>query len=306
MTDLRAAVAADTNIIRQSTPRRYLTALEELRGRSVAILPMVHRELEDHLPMQASEYIQGYRRRNRNWSLEETDAAAVAASDAAYEWWRGEGLRNDTAYLFFPHLDGENYRHAAAALPGAAFTDRNGNDQQIYAQAWVHGIDVLASRNRKTIYREVLARHFSARGIPNPPVAIMGLFEHTKKLAGSEGRPLSEVAFEAMLGAIIPETWQDDLASGGVELVEISCRRFIDNLSLSEGNSAAGSFAAEENELAFLMKEELEAATENTERFLDRCNEAWESRPQAARDTEKRYHDRLRSAVRATGLNPWS
>ncbi|MDE0408245.1 MAG: hypothetical protein OXN81_10330 [Alphaproteobacteria bacterium] len=304
MIGVRAAVAADTNIIRHPTPRRYLTALEELRGRSIAILPMVHRELETHLPMQASEYIQGYRRRNRNWSPEETDAAAVAASDAAYEWWRAESLRNDTAYLFFPHLDSENYRHAAAALPGAAFTDRNGNDQQIYAQAWVHGIDVLASRNRTTIYREVLARHFSARGIPNPPVTVMGLFEHTKALAETEGRPVAEVAFEAMLGAVIPETWQNEPVSGGVELVEISCRRFVDNLSLSEGNSSPGSFAAEENELAFLMKEELEAATESTERFLNRCNEAWESRPQASRDTEKRYHDTLRSAVRATGLDP--
>ena len=305
MTGLRAAVAADTNIVRQPTPRRYLTALEELRGRSVAILPMVRRELEDHLPMQASEYIQGHRRRNRNWSPEETDAAAVAASDAAYRWWRGEGLRNDTAYLFFPHLDSENYRHAAAALPGAAFTDRNGNDQQIYAQAWVHGIDVLASRNRRTIYREVLARHFSARGLPNPPVAVLGLFEHTKTLAESEGRPLPEVAFEAVLGAVIPETWPDEPVSGSIELVEISCRRFIDNLSLSEGG-APGSFAAEENELAFLMKEELEAVAENAGRFLNRCNEAWESRPQTARDTEKRYHDTLRSAVRATGLDPRS
>lgn len=54
------------------------------------------------------------------------------------------------------------------------------------------------------------------------------------------------------------------------------------------------------------MKEELEAATENTERFTNRCNEAGETRLQATRDTEKRYRDSLRSAVRGTGPDPWS
>ena len=172
----------------------------------------------------------------------------------------------------------------------------------------MHGIDVLASRNRRTIYREVLARHFSARGLPNPPVAVLGLFEHTKTLAESEGRPLPEVAFEAVLGAVIPETWPDEPVSGSIELVEISCRRFIDNLSLSEGG-APGSFAAEENELAFLMKEELEAVAENAGRFLNRCNEAWESRPQTARGHRETLprHAAVRRARNRPGspvLNP--
>ncbi len=50
-------VAADTNPLRHPTARRYLAAMEALRGRRVAILPMVDREPMGQLPSQACKHL---------------------------------------------------------------------------------------------------------------------------------------------------------------------------------------------------------------------------------------------------------
>ena len=85
MTGDAAAVAADTNLIRHPTPRRYLTALEMVRGRRVAILPMVDRELRVQLPRQAAAHIRGLCGQGGT-GAGETGAAASAAARAALEW----------------------------------------------------------------------------------------------------------------------------------------------------------------------------------------------------------------------------
>ena len=52
-----AVIAADTNLLRHPTPRRYLTVLEALRARRVVVLPTIDGELRGHLPIQAKEFI---------------------------------------------------------------------------------------------------------------------------------------------------------------------------------------------------------------------------------------------------------
>ncbi len=291
------AVAADTNLIRHPTTRRYLTALEELRGRGIAILPKVDSELRGQLPDQAADQIRGLCRRNGIRPVETIDAAARAASDAAAEWWEEERFRNSSSYVLLPDLGDPHYRSVSANLPGSAFTDENDSDRTIYAQAWAHGVDVLASRNRRTILGTVLEEHFAERGHPAPPVSVRGLFEHTRAIAGSEGRPVSEVAFEAVLGAVIPNAW----TPGGSDRVLRSCMTFTDSLAISEGRRVSS--LSEENELVHLLSLTIEEIDRDV--FAQRCGEAHARRPLAAGETEMRYHGRVRSAVRGTGIDLW-
>jgi len=92
-------------------------------------------------------------------------------------------------------------------LPHEAFPGRDHGDLWIYAEAWAHGIDVLASGNRRTIVRTLLEEHFIERGHTGQPVAVRGLFEYACAVARTEGRRVSDVAFEAMPGAVIPTAW---------------------------------------------------------------------------------------------------
>lgn len=51
-------VAADTNILRQRTTRRYLASLEGMRERRVLVLPTVDLEMQRHVGIVAARYIQ--------------------------------------------------------------------------------------------------------------------------------------------------------------------------------------------------------------------------------------------------------
>ena len=299
MTEGTSVVAADTNIIRQFTPRRYLTVLEGLRERDVAVLPLVHDELQKQLRTHAAAYIQALCH-DRGLLPEQIDRAAIAAGRAATGWLGDEVLRNDSAYRFIADLGLAHYEAPVMSLPADAFTDSN--DKWIYAQAWAHDIDVLSSRNRSTINGDVLQEHFAARDWLAPPVRVRGLYEHTARLAEEEGRPLAEISFEAMLAAVIPEDWTPAKGAG----VATSCGLFLKNLRLAEGRHPGGALAAQENELVRLMDVQMKRILRTEKTFLAHCAAAHAARPQAARNTEMRYHERVRAAVRETGLDPWS
>ncbi len=78
-----AQVAADTNLVRHSTPRRYLTVLEDLRGCRIAILPTVAHELRGHIPLQAAAYVRGICERDGKWTGSQIQTAARASAGAA-------------------------------------------------------------------------------------------------------------------------------------------------------------------------------------------------------------------------------
>ncbi len=99
-----AQVAADTNLVRHSTPRRYLTVMEDLRGRRIAILPTVAHELRGHIPLQAAAYVRGICERDERWSGGQIQTAARAVGGAAVEWWEDWRLRNDSVYEHVPDL----------------------------------------------------------------------------------------------------------------------------------------------------------------------------------------------------------
>ena len=181
----RRAVAADTNLLRHPTPRRYITAIEALRGHQITILPSVDTKLRRHLPIQAAKHIEQLAR-TRNLEADPRIAAALReAAGAALEWWETERKRNDSVYAYVSARDDKTYGRIAAELPDEAFTDEHDTDRWIYAEAMVHGVNVLASRNRETIIAEVLQEHFEARG-GEPPVTVRSLWEHTSALAAVE------------------------------------------------------------------------------------------------------------------------
>jgi len=290
MTGEAGSVAADTNIVRQSTPRRYLTALEALRGRRVAILPMVDTELRVELYTQAAENIRTRCRRAGIGSGDFIAAAQDAAGLMAEEWWMAERSHNRSAYEYLPDRGWESYRGFVGDLPREAFSDENPSDLTIYAQAWAHGVDFLASRNRNSISRELLDDHFTGKGQPSPPVAIRGLYEHTRAVAESEGRRAVHVGLEAMLGAVIRGDWD----RGKVFAMRDSCERFIANLAMSEGKRP--SVTKEENVLVKVLGAALKAT--GTEEFIRLCDKAHATRPDTARETEMRYRSRYRALVR--------
>ncbi len=290
-------IAPDTNLLRNPSPRRYLAALEALRGRRIAILPLVAHELTMKIPEAAADDVRRLCRRKGIGNATDVDVAIDEAVEAAARWLPDERVRNDSVYLHLPDLGIPRYRSYSGRLPGDAFTDRNGNDRIIYAQAWAHGLDVLGSRNRTSILLPLLEEHFTALGHPEPPVTVRGLFDHTAHIARTEGKPIADVALEAVLGAVIPDAWTSDHT---VQVMN-SCASFIGNLALSSGRR--DSMASVENQLVSLLNQCI--GQSSYEEFAQHCERAHANRPIIARETEMRYHRKVRTAVREAGLDPW-
>ena len=294
-----AAIAADINLLRHPTPRRYITVIEALRDRPVVVLPSVNAELHRHLPIQAGEFIDSMARRKGVRDRTKLQATRTAGAAAALEWWRTERERNDTVYAHAHDLGLEHYGIIAAGLPSEAFTDDNDSDQWIYAEAIAHQIDVLASRNRNTILTEVLEEHFAAHGQPSPPVAVRSLWDHTTALAKAEQRPIEQVAFETMLCAIVPDAWSGS-AQDAIAL-KWSAQRFIENLRTQ--TRPKNSPDPEREKLAHVLHRTLKPITQD--QLTARGNAAYAILPHSARETERRYHSTTRAAIRKTGVDLW-
>ena len=160
-----AAIAADTNLLRHPTPRRYLTVFEALRNRPVVVLPAVDAELHKHLPIQARDYIESTAKRQGVNNGEKLRAAKAAAANAASNWWRQERERNDSAYIYAPDYGHEAYAEIVAQLPGAAFTDEKDSDQWIYAEDGdVRGVEPRTGSVGRRLARGLRQRDRRQRG----------------------------------------------------------------------------------------------------------------------------------------------
>lgn len=279
----RGIVAADTNILRQPTTRRYLTSLEELRGRPVAVLPTVNFETVRQLQRLAKRYVQQRCERHGINDRGSISLAVDAAREAAVEWWQEERFRNDSAYVHVADLGELHYTGMSNLLPADAFADDNEGDSMIYAQAWAHDLDILATRNRRSIDRDRIKDWFRRQGQTAPPVDVRGLYEHTRIIADGEDRAVDDVAFEAMLGAVIAGNWSPENAIR----TRRSCQTFIRNLELSEGRARAAAFG--ENELARSLERKLNSV-EDIEGLVRLCEHVRERLPMFARESEARYH----------------
>ena len=291
-------VAADTNLLRQPTTRRYITTMESARGRQIIILPTVDHELKRHLPMQMGEHLDWLARSDKKTEHPMLGEAKAQGGNAAGLWWRDERQRNRSVYRFATERDWQEYSKAIASLPSAAFTDKNTNDQSIYAEAIVHGANVLSTRNRNTIIEEVLTEHFQREGYAEAPVVLRNLWQQTVAIAKAERRATNEVALETVLCAVIPEGWTATTAHAFN--VRKSVDRFTENLRVQAKENAID---PEREKLVHILDSFTNSLGEA--QFLARCETAYGLRPEAARTSAMRFDEHTRAAVRRTGLDFW-
>ena len=290
-------VAPDTNLLRQPNTRRYITAMESARNRRVIILPTVDRELQRHLPAQMGEYLDGMAKQNDKTDHPRLGDAKALGGEAAGTWWASERGRNSSVYRFVSERQGHEYARTIARLPSEAFTDKNTNDKSIYAEAIVHGANVLSTRNRKSILEEVLTEHFQRERNAAAPVALRNLWQQTVVVAKAEGRNIGEVALETALCAVIPEAWEPTTEKA-LE-VSKSVTMFTEGLRVEEDKNK--DIDPEREKLVHMVTTYRDGLS--AEQFIARCEAAYAIRPEAARTSEMLYHEQTRAAVRRTGLN---
>ena len=289
-------VAADTNLLRQPTTRRYITTMESARGRQIVILPTVDHELQRHLPAQVGEHLDSLATRDGKTEDPRLGEAKAQGGKAAGSWWRDERQRNQSVYRFATERDWQEYARTVASLPSAAFTDKNTNDQSIYAEAIVHGANVLSTRNHNTIIVEVLTEHFQREGYADAPVTLRSLWQQTVAIARAERRAAHEVALETVLCAVIPEAWNATTAHAFN--VRNSAGIFIENLRVQPKEKAID---PEREKLVHTLHSFTSSLGEA--QFRARCETAYRLRPEAGRTSEMRFREYTRGAVQSTELH---
>ena len=291
-------VAADTNLLRQPSTRRYITAMELARKRQIIILPTVDHELKRHLPTQMGEHLDSLATRDGKTEDPRLGEAKARGGDAAGLWWNEERQRNQSVYRFATERDWRQYSRTIASLPSAAFTDKSTNDQSIYAEAIVHGANVLSTRNRNTIIEEVLIEYFQREGYAEAPVVLRNLWQQTVAIAKAERRATNEVALETVLCAVIPEAWTATTAHA--LNVRRSVDKFAENLRVQAKEKQVD---PEREKLVHTLHSFTKSLGEA--QFLARCETAYGIRPEAARTSEMRFHEHTRAAVRSTAMDFW-
>ncbi len=131
-----SVIAPDINLLRNPSPRRYLTALEALRGRRVTILPLVTHELEMKIPVKAADDVRKLFHRKGIGNTVGVDIVIDEAVESAAGWLPEERVRNGSVYLHLPDLGITRYRSLSEGLPSGAVSDQSGIDRTSYIQAW--------------------------------------------------------------------------------------------------------------------------------------------------------------------------
>lgn len=227
-------IAPDTNVFEGVTSRRFLTALQEMRGHQTVVLPTVAVELTWRVMVVAERHFArredptGERRDSR-----EFQDAVRNVRRAARQWLRNEFGRNDAAWVCpDPHRERANeYEGVTERVPRTLFRDaRDGrkqvNDIQIVAEAVVHKVPVVATSNmmatgglhriNEWLDSEGFSRHTT---IHDPDAAVAMVLGH-------DGASPGMGALRAVLGAVAPSDKDD------IEPVRIakSVKMFLGNL----------------------------------------------------------------------------
>jgi len=262
-----------------------------MRERRVLVLPTVDLEMQRHVGIVAARYIQRKFGKSRRATRERLRQAVMEAERQALQWWQEEVGRNDSCFLHVGvgEAGSDKYREAESRLPASAFSGENPADRDIYAEAWVHGADVLASRNVRTTDRNEIEEWFLEAGEQGMPVEIRGLWEHTVKTARSENRPAGEVAVEAIMGAVVSEGMK---AENMVEILT-RCSMFASNLATAIPANAQDEAGIGENELVRAIWKT--AGLSGDIQLLERLRQnAVERLPSCARETESRLSKRTK------------
>ena len=282
-------IAPDTNLLITVTPRRWLTVLQEMRGRRTVITPTVAHQVETRMGKLTERYMLSQFERHPPRDERSAKQAMIAAKQADLEWWLGERSRNDSAYEFITLSTKERneVRRELLRLPALAFTDRDLEDMHIVAEAIVIGVLLIVSHNFSSITlseieTEMAKGHCGSIDIRRPRDAFELLCEQ-------DGTDRSQRLLDTFVA-----TATDSGISGSPEMQVGSYirawSRFEDNIPDS-------------HQLAELAERIYRTAT--LESWVVAKESARRHVTGNARRTETRYHQGRRRAVRDTGYDPW-
>lgn len=288
-------IAPDTNLLGFITPRRLLTALQEMRGHAVFMLPTVGDEMEVRVMLAAERQF-----RQRAVATSGNDAASLdqvmgEVRSEVLHWLQEEMHRNDAAWTALdPRRErAEEYGRVMARMPGGLFLDEregrmNVGDRRIVAEAVVHGVPVLATANMMArrgigqvnawLEREGFAQRTQ---VHEPDLAVEQVLAH-------DGIDYGTGCLRATLGAVVPARIADLEGDRLEESLEI----FFETLRRS-GMERTAAAAAEH------------CASLGPERLLREAQTIHGERPLRSRSSAGRYNDAIRKGAKKAGYKKW-
>ena len=243
-----AQITADTQLLRNATPRRFLSSLWELQGRALAVTPAVARELANNVGAAAERRWQNlleHDRRDQNRHYDDVVYRRIleGARDAATAWIREE-LRQPggiTEVLRTAEHD-QAALAIARAMPAVCFTpttsENERNDRLIVGEAAAYGFRLLASENLASIRHGHVNSWLERQGHVSGPLVVR--LEDAMPARSRDPRDLDDAAFAAVPGAALPG------AEGSLERDRQAIERFID--VLKRGHAGACGRWAESRE----------------------------------------------------------
>ena len=285
------AIAPDTNLVITITSRRWLTVLQELRGEALVITPTVRTQVRDRISDLTDRAMRIRFKRHPPASTRIAQAARMAAMQADDEWWENEQRRNDSAYTFI-RFSAEEQRRVEIErmrLPSEAFTDTNGYDRRILAEAVVAGATLVSSHNMGSIDHELITK-MAHEGqcadvkIATPVKTLDTLYKGIRHDADEALRMSLVASAIGVTRAATSDDWYEDIAG------------FVRSWQDLERNIPIGRQLAR-------RAEEVCAAT--TPRHWDHIrSRVLMHFPERARQSENRYHALREELMRETGYAP--
>ena len=282
------AIAPDTNLVIAITSRRWLTVLQELRGEALIITPTVRAQVRDRMADLTDRAMRIRFRRHPPASARIAQAARMAAMQADDEWWENEQRRNDSAYTFI-RFSAEEQRRVEIErmrLPSEAFTDTNGYDRRILAEAVVAGATLVSSHNMRSIDQELITEiaregHCAKVKIATPVETLDTLYRGIRHDTDEALRMSLVASAIGVTRAATGADWYEDIAG------------FVKSWQDLERNLPIGRQLAR-------RAEEVCAAT--TPRHWEHIrSQVLEHFPERARQTENRYHALRDERIREAG-----
>jgi len=285
------AIAVDTNLLINPTPRRLITAGIAQVGGTVIVTPTVDFQVRKNLITTTRKEVQRWFRRLPPENEPKRHEIEQTAVDSATDWWIEEGKRNDSIYVM-PSGDRDlanRITHEQRRLPEKAFDDDDQWDLVITAEAIALGVPLLVSQNFRFVDKELLEKEAKANRCGW--VKLLHLKEFFEQVR-DENETATQCAFQTVVRAVRRN------APVSREQLQGSARRFINNLKEAEKGWSKTEKISDELDQLFTEASPVQ--------WKEWCELPLQHRVRQARETEKRFHERQRKTVRATGYDPWA
>lgn len=285
-------LAPSTDLVLPPRMRRFLTAVQEMRGHDTIILSAVYNELNIKLPHIARRQ---FLDENRG-AVEQTHAKILeVVGHAARVWNDAEMLRNDRAWTVVDHSDAHKteYHDIAELIPHCIFLDvrfnrQNTTDHLIVAQAVYHRVPVLATANMMAVGGiDAINDSLREKGLDDrtmvytPDGAVEVAFRN-------DGREPGQAALDVLIALSLPE----DPADIAVEPVRDRVLKRLDELHTAGFPCTAAKAKTALDRLP-------------SKQFMKQSRKLHERIPNRALNASLRYRDGITGAARRMG-HEWS